>query len=146
MEWPGGAAHLTYSGNKTTYLDRALLANGSTWTTAALGRGKVLFSALPLEVNDNIQAIADIYKWAEKQAGIAPTFTTSVSDPGVLICPTRFPNATLYVVTSESSMRVAVSFRDEASKKSFSATVEPGRAAMLLVESDGTVGASYEWK
>jgi len=146
LQWPGGEAHLTYSGNKTTYLDRALLANGETWTSATLGRGKVLFSALPLELNDNMQAIADVYKWAQQQAGVTPTYTTSVSDPGVMICATRLPNATLYVVTSESGMPSKVSFRDEASGKSFSATIDPGRAAMLLVGNDGSVSASYEWK
>jgi hypothetical protein len=146
VQWPGGEAHLSYSGNKTTYLDRAVLAGGRAWATATVGRGKVLFSALPLELNDNMQAIADVYRWAEQQAGISPTYTTNVSDPGVLICPTRLPHATLYVVTSESGMPSTVSFRDEASKKSFSATIEPGRAAMLLVENDGRVSASYEWK
>jgi hypothetical protein len=146
VQWPGGEAHLSYSGNKTTYLDRAVLAGGRAWATATVGRGKVLFSALPLELNDNMQAIADVYRWAEQQAGISPTYTTNVSDPGVLICPTRLPHATLYVVTSESGMPSTLSFRDEASKKSFSATIEPGRAAMLLVENDGRVSASYEWK
>ncbi len=146
LNWPGGEARLTYSGNKTTYVDRAFPPNGNTWTTATLGRGKVLFSALPLELNDNMQAIADVYQWAEKQSGITPTYTTSVSDPGVLICPTRFPNATLYVVTSESGTPAVVSFQDQTSKKSFSTTIEPGRAAMLVVSNDGRVSASYEWK
>jgi hypothetical protein len=101
---------------------------------------------LPLELNDNMQAIADVYTWAEKQAGITPTYTTSVSDPGVLICPTKLPHATLYVVTSESGTASKVSFQDQASKQTFSATVEPGRAAMLLVGNDGRVTASYGWK
>jgi hypothetical protein len=146
LHGPGGEARLTYSGNKTTYLDRAVLADGSTWTTANLGQGKVLFSSLPLELNDNIQAIADVYKWAEKQAGITPTYTTSVSDAGVLICPTKFPHATLYIVASESGTASKVSFQDVGSKQSFSGTIDPGRAAMLLVGNDGRVTASYGWK
>ena len=146
LHWPGGEARLTYSGNKTTFLDRAFLADGSTWTSTNLGQGKVLFFALPLELNDNMQAIADVYKWAEKQAGITPTYATNVSDPGVLICPTQLPEATLYVVTSESGTAANISFQDEASKQSFSANIEPGRAAMLLVENDGRVTASYGWK
>jgi hypothetical protein len=53
LDWPGGQSQLTYSGEKTTYLDRAFMPGGSTWTEGKIGKGKVMFSALPLELNDN---------------------------------------------------------------------------------------------
>ena len=70
-----------------------------------LGRGRILFAALPLELNDNLQAVGDVYRYALKVAGAAPVYTTTLKDPGILICPTRFPNATLYVITSESDQK-----------------------------------------
>jgi hypothetical protein len=145
LNWPGGQTRLTYSGNKTTYLDRAFLPDGKTWADTTVGPGKILFSALPLELNDNLQAIADVYKWAGEKAGVMPTYTTTVSDRGVLICPTRFPHATLYVVTSESGQAVPVVFKDERSGRTLSSTVRPGRAAMVLLGDDGKQLASYEW-
>jgi Beta-galactosidase len=145
LKWPGGEARLTWSGEKTTYLDRAFLPGGTTWAEKTLGKGKILFAALPLELNDNLQAIGDVYHYAANLAGVAPAYSTTLQDPGILIAPTRFPRANLYVLTSESS-QPEVSFRDQASGKLFTGRLDPGRAALLLIGSDGSVLASYNWK
>jgi hypothetical protein len=145
LRWPGGSARLSYGGDKTTYLDRAVLPDHSQWAERTVGKGKILFAALPLELNDNLQAIGDVYRYALKIAGVAPTYTTDLAEPGLLICPTRFPHATLYVLASESGAP-EVAFRDQASGQQFSGRLEPGRAALLLVRDDGTVVASYNWK
>ena len=121
-----------------------MLADGSSWTEQPLGKGRVLYSPLPLELNDNLEAVGDVYRYALKTAGVAPAYSTSLQDPGILICPTRFPHATLYVLASESSQR-EVSFRDRSSGKEFSGRLEPGRAALLLVGDDSSVLASYNW-
>jgi hypothetical protein len=144
VQWPEGEARLVYGGDKTTFLDRAALPGGSSWAEKPLGKGRVLFAPLPLELNDNLQAVGDIYRYALKTAGVVPAYSTSLRDPGILICPTRFPHATLYVLASESSQQ-EVSFRDRASGKEFSGRLDPGRAALLLVGEDGTVLASYNW-
>jgi hypothetical protein len=146
LTWPEGEARLTYSGDKTTYLDRAVFSDGRTFSTQALGSGKIIFSALPLELNDNLQAIGDVYKYAAKQAGVIPAYAISVQDPAILICPTRFPHATLYVVTSESDRPVNVAFEDRLSGKTFSTTLDSGRAALIVVGDDGHLVASYGWK
>jgi len=109
-----------------------------------VGKGKILFAAFPLELNDNLEAIGSVYRYALKVAGVTPTYSAGSNDPGILICPTQFPHATLYVLTSESSGR-EVSFRDQKSNKEFSAHLDPGRAALLLVGEDGGILASYNW-
>jgi hypothetical protein len=144
VKWPGGEAHLTYSGDKTTNLDRAFLPDGATWAEKSVGKGRVLFAPLPLELNDNLQAIGDIYRYAAKTAGVMPEYTTDLQDPGILICPTRFPHATLYTLTSESD-RTEVSFRDRASGKQFTGKLQPGHAALLLVGENGDLLASWNW-
>jgi hypothetical protein len=145
VRWPGGEARLSFGGDATTYLDRAVLPDGASWAEKSLGKGRILFSPLPLELNDNLPAIGDIYKYALKVAGVSATYTTTLQDPGILICPTRFPHATLYVAISESD-RKQVSFHDQRSGKTFSATLDPGRSALLLVGEDGAELASYNWK
>ncbi|MGD0619390.1 MAG: beta-galactosidase [Bryobacteraceae bacterium] len=144
VKWPDGEARLTYSGEKTTYPDRASLPNGATWTEKQLGKGRILFEPLPLELNDNVQAIGDIYRYAAKTAGVVPDYSTDLRDPGILICPTRFPHATLYVLTSESG-RAEASFRDAASGKVITGQVQPGHAALLLIGEDGAILASWKW-
>lgn len=144
MHFPGGELALSYSGMKTTVLSRAMTANCDEWVEKTMGSGKILFAPLPLELNDNLQAIGDVYRYALKAAGIAPAYSTSMKDAGILISPTRFPDATLYVITSESN-QMAVSFEDARSGKKLVGSLEPGRAAMMLVGADGKVIATYNW-
>ena len=79
-----------------------------------------------------------------KIANISPAYTTTLSDPGILICPTSLPKATLYVLTSESN-RKAVFFHDVRSGKDFSGELENGRAALLLIGDEGQIMTSYNW-
>jgi hypothetical protein len=144
FHFPGGDESLSFSGLKTTILNRAILPNGGEWVEKPLGQGKILFATFPLELNDNIQAVANVYSYALKTANITPVYSTTLKDPGILICPTVFPTATLYVLSSESN-RSEVSFTDMRSGKTFSGTLPSGRAALLLVGKDGKVLASYHW-
>jgi hypothetical protein len=145
VKWPAGEGRLTFSGDRTTNFDRAFLPDGTTWVEKPFGKGRILFTPLPIELNDNLQAIGDVYRYAAKVAGVSAAYSTDVQNPGILICPTRFPHATLYVLTSESAEELEVSFRDRASGKQLSGPLEPGRAAMLIVGEDGAVRASYNW-
>jgi hypothetical protein len=114
------------------------------WVEQPLGKGRILFAALPLELSENLRGVGDVYRYAMKTADISPTYTTTLADAGILICPTRLPKATLYVLTSESN-RKAISFHDVRSGKDFSGQLENGRAALLLISDKGKLIASYNW-
>jgi hypothetical protein len=130
---------------KITELNRALLPDDESWKEVSVGKGKILFSPLPLELNDNVQAIGDVYRYALRVAGVSPTYVTDLQDPGILIAPTQFPHATLYVLSSESNQD-AVSFTDKHSGKHVTGEISPGRTALLLIGEDGKPLASYNWK
>jgi hypothetical protein len=144
MRFPGGEEQLIFSRSETTFLSQASLPDGADWAEKPLGRGRILFSTLPLELNDNLEAVGDVYRYALKLAGIAPVYTTALKDPGILICPTRFPDATLYVITSESN-RQQVNLTDVRSGKSFAGMLPGGQAAILLVGKDGRLISAYNW-
>lgn len=144
FKWPGGEADLTFGGNKTTVLSRSQMPGEQDWAERTVGKGKILFAALPLELNQNLQAVGDVYRYAMKVAAISPTYTTTSTNPGILICPTRLPKATLYVLTSESNQK-AVEFRDARSGKDFSGQLENGRAALLLIDDEGKLISTYNW-
>ncbi len=144
IKWPEGEAQLRYDGGKTDFLERAFLPNGQTFIEKTLGAGKILFAALPLELNENQEAVGQIYQYALKAAGAAPVYSSDLKDTGVLICPTRFPHATLYAITSESPTSL-VTFRDERSRKTFSSMMKGNRGALLLIGDDGQIITSYNW-
>lgn len=142
--FPWGDEELSFTGNKTTVLSQAQTPNGEVWVEKSLGKGKILFSALPLELSDNLPLLGNAYRYALKTAGVAPVYTTTLTDPGILIAPTVFPAATLYVLTSESS-RQQVAWDDVRSGRHFEGTLKSGSAAILLVGTDGKVLAAYNW-
>jgi len=144
MHFPGGDEALSFTGKMTTTLSRATLPKGEDWVEKPLGKGKILFAAFPLELNENLLAVGDVYAYALKTAGVEPIYTTTLKDPGIAICPTRYPDATLYVVASESN-QTQVSFEDVRSGKHFAGTLESGHAAILLVGADGKVLSSFRW-
>jgi len=125
-------------------LSRAQLSGGEDWVERPLGKGRILFAALPLELSDSQEALGRVYRYAMERAGVARTYTTELADAGILICPTQLPQATLYVITSESN-QTQVSFRDARSGRSFAETLAPGRASLLLVGTKGEVLARYNW-
>ncbi len=143
LQWPGGTARLSYGADRTTYAERGFLGDGKTFHEVQLGKGTILYFALPLELADQLDEVGRIYKYAMKRAGVHAAYETSCEDPGILICPTRLPDATLYVLTSESASNAPVAFRDGLSGEKIRVTLAPGRAALLVVGRDGRILASY---
>ena len=146
VTWPGGNARLSYSGDRTTYAEQGMLGGGRTFAEITLGAGRILYFADPLELADQTEAIGRIYGYAMKRAGVAAPYVTACDDPGILICPTRLPDATLYVLTSESAVSENVAFRDNLSGTDVQVNISPGRGALLLVGRDGRIPASYNTK
>jgi hypothetical protein len=144
LHLPTGDIPLEFDGLLTTILDRDTLPGGATFIETPLGKGKILFSTLPIELNSNLASVAKVYDYALKTAAIGHTYTTTVKNPGILICPTLLPHATLYVLTSETETTL-VSFTDTRSGKSFSGTLDAGHAALLLVGEHGDLLANYRW-
>jgi Beta-galactosidase len=142
--FPWGEEHVQFTGNKTTVLTQARLTDGSAWGEKALGKGHILFCTLPLELSDSPETLADAYRYALKVAEVSPIYVRDKMSGGILIAPTVFQKATLYVITSESNER-QVSFTDTRSRKHFEGTLDPGTAAILLVGTDGRVLSSYRW-
>lgn len=146
VSWPGDSARLSYPGEATTYLDRGVLADGKTFAEIPFGEGRILYFSVPLEMSNNVDVIGRVYKFAMKEAGIREAYTTGCTDPGILIAPTRLPDATLYVLASETAGSGTVTFHDNASGKSFTVDIAPGRGVLMLVGGDGKVIASYNVK
>jgi hypothetical protein len=145
ITWPGGSDSFSFAWLKTTVLMEAALPDGGGWREMALGKGRILFTTLPLELSGNLDAVGRVYGYAMKLAGVVPLAIAGKNDPGILVCPTEYKDATLYVLTSETQA-ATVRFTDRRSGKEFSARLDAGRAALMMVGVDGKVIGSYRWK
>jgi hypothetical protein len=144
VHWPGGDGNFTFGGKKTTVLPQALLGDGAHWKEIELGKGRILFSPLPLELGQDQEALGRVYRYAMEKSGVSPLAVWGARVPGILICPTEFKDATLYVVTSETEDAV-VAFEDPRSHSQLSTTAKAGRAALVMVSTNGHILSSYHW-
>ncbi len=143
VSWPGGSAPLTYPGDLTTVAERGVLPDGAPFLETQIGSGRLLYVAMPLELAESLDSISRVYRYAIGKAGIGKIYEASTEDPGILICPTQLPDATLYALTSESSTTAHFSLRDLASGATFNIELAPGRAALALITHTGKLAASY---
>jgi hypothetical protein len=108
------------------------------------GRGKILWTADPVEFAEGYDPTAAVYRWALEEAGVKPAFQEKEPlSPEVLAFPTQLDDAELYSFSNESMEAERVDFVDAATGAHVLFTTEPQRGAALLLDHQGKVLASY---
>ena len=147
---PEGRSRLTYSGEALNMVDHWQFDSDASTTLKqiALGNGRILLAAFPLELNDNFEALARFYsallQSEEKARNVRFSTFSSNKAPGVLVWPRRFADATLYTCVSEAAEPCQIEVRDNETGALLSLELQPERAALLLLQrSTGKLLAAY---
>ena len=96
--------------------------------------GKMVWSPLPLELGDSMQALVAFYRHAMAEARVAPIFSAAPQTPGVLILPSVFRDVVLYTFVSELDRVTRLTVTHRQSRTRFSVSVAAQRTAMVLLE------------
>lgn len=96
--------------------------------------GRLIRSALPLELGDSMNALVAFYRFAMAQAGVAPIFTATPQTPAVLVLPSVFREVVLYTFVSESNRDTSLQVTDLQTKTRFAVNVPAGRTAMVMID------------
>jgi hypothetical protein len=111
--------------------------------TIRVGAGQVLWAPLPVELAEEIESTAALYRLAMKTAGLEPAIAT-IADTGVLIYPAMYNGAVLYTLLSETGTGGVVTFTHTAAGATMSAELRAGGASIALVSrTTGQVIADY---
>ena len=127
---------IRYEGEKMQRLEKAVISSSSKPerpVTFVSGPG-ILWSMLPLELNDSMPAVVAFYKLAMTRAHVAPIFTAIPRNPAVLILPSLFRDVVLYTLVSEIDRDTRMQVTHLESRTRFSALVPAQRTAMVLLE------------
>jgi len=146
LELDGEALRLSYRGEKFQRVETAVTNGGATARvmTIEVGRGRLIWSPLPVELAQQVEPTAALYRHALAQAGVAPRFATPRLDPGVLIYPAVYRDAVLYAVVSQLGAPASVRFKHVETGTPVETRVLPGRAALILVDRrDGRILGRY---
>ena len=98
------------------------------------GAGRLIRTALPLELGDSMEALVAFYRHAMTQAGVAPIFSATPQTPAVLVLPSVFRDVVLYTFVSESNRDTKMQVTDLQTKARFSVDVSAGRTAMVIID------------
>jgi len=124
-----------YDGEKMQRIEKAVLAGAPARAIVQpYGLGRVVWSPLPLEVGDSMDAIAAFYRQALSLARVAPVFTATPRTPAVLVLPSVFRDVVLYTFISEIDRDVRMTVTHLETKERFNVVVPAGRTKMLLID------------
>ena len=119
-------------------------ASGKTVEIVRHGKGKILWTADPVEFAEGYRAAAALYQWALGEAGVkAPFRQVTPLAHAVLAYPTELTDAELYSFSNESLDPQTVNFVDARTGAHVHFTMPAQAGAALLLGPQGQVLSSY---
>src|SRR5262249_40204536 len=130
----GSQEYLTrFEGEKMQRIEKAVTGSQAP-IIHSHGSGKIVWSPLPLELGDSMEALVAFYKEALAEAGVGPIFTASPATPAVLILPAVFRDVVLYTFVSEIDRDTQLTVTHHESRTRFDVLVPAERTATGLIE------------
>lgn len=110
-----------------------------------LGKGKLIWSPLPLELNGRDEPLADLYRYASEVAGIENELEwISGGDlAGIYGRKLSFPKGNLYVFVSEFALNHEVKVRDTRTGVIYTFLLEKNRSVLFATDAAGQLQAVY---
>ena len=126
---------LCYRGEKLQRLEKSVVKEGEIPALSIIrrGKGKILWSPLPVENSDTSDTAAALYRYALKEAGVESTCEVEQQIPSVLIAPMVFNEAVLYTLVSECDRDTEAKWTHRESNTPMSITVCAQRTALVFV-------------
>jgi hypothetical protein len=136
---------LAFGQQQQNWLNSLRFDDGSTLKEITRGKGRIFWTAYPVELAEDLQAAAALYTYVTSQLKLAPSFTLqSPLPPGVLVFPTVLADSVLYVFVSDSASDAAISLRDQATGVPLTFTLLREHAAIAVIgKKDRKIMAKY---
>jgi hypothetical protein len=125
---------LDFGQQQQNWLDSVHFDDGSTLKEMVHGKGRIYWSAYPVEFAEELQSASDLYSFVASRLNIAPSFTVQAPIPtGVLVFPTVLADSILYVLVSDCNQDTAINIRDDATSVVLAFGLRAQHAAIAVV-------------
>jgi hypothetical protein len=130
----GPAVLLSFAQPAQSWLESLHFADGSSFQELAHGKGRIFWTAQPLELAEGEEGAQKVYSCVAARIGLQPHFDLRASLlPGVMIYPMRFEDAVLYIMVSDDAEDASIDLRDKASGVRVALRLPASHAAVALL-------------
>lgn len=130
-----GAIFLSFNQQAQQLLEYLNFEGGATLKNFPVGRGQLFWAGYPIEIAQESEAAASVYREVVERAGIPWSFTGHfVAGLNVLANATDLQDAVLYVFENESVNEALVNFKDVATAVELKFTLPANRAALTVID------------
>ncbi|MEK4076976.1 beta-galactosidase [Paenibacillus sp. FSL M7-0656] len=141
---------VTYGRRRIAEVAKETLLHGDNGTAdevhvLPLGKGKLIWTPLPLELNGRDEPLAELYRYATKISGIEQEleWISGGDIAGIYGRKLSFPKGNLYVFVSEFALNHEVHVRDQRTGVSYSFQLEKNRSVLFATDASGKLTAVY---
>lgn len=130
---------------ETREAEGGTLPVGDELREAAVSKGRLLWSPLPVELNDRVETVAELYRYAAETAGAASPLEWIQGGElsGVYGTKLSFGQGNLFIFVSESAWDADIAVRDTATGRSYAFRLEEERSVLFATDKSGRVLAVY---
>jgi phosphopantetheinyl transferase (holo-ACP synthase) len=127
---------LSYRGEKIQRIEKSVIASDKAAAVMTLqrGKGKIVWSPLPVEISDTSETTSALYRFALKEAGIKAVCEIERDFSSVLIAPTVYDEAVLYTLVSECDRDTDIKLTHRETNTPVNITVRAQRSALVFVD------------
>ncbi|GAA0134973.1 hypothetical protein YSY43_18130 [Paenibacillus sp. YSY-4.3] len=120
-------------------------AHADTLLELPLGRGRLIWTALPLELNERDEPIHALYRYAAEAAGVSTELEWRAGGdlPGIYGRKLSFKEGSLFVFVSEYAWDSKIEVRDPQTDSLYSFEIEKERSVLFAADKAGRVTAVY---
>ncbi|MFS0872941.1 beta-galactosidase [Paenibacillus xylanilyticus] len=114
-------------------------------TVLPWGKGKLIWTPLPLELNGRDEPLAELYRYATGIAGVKQEleWKSGGDIAGIYGRKLSFPKGHLYVFVSESALTHEVNVRDSRTGISYAFRLERNRSVLFTTDASGNLQTVY---
>ncbi|WP_307728751.1 hypothetical protein [Alkalicoccobacillus plakortidis] len=111
----------------------------------SIGQGTFIWSPLPVELNNRLEPLKELYRFALQQAGVTEEliWNKGGDNPGVYGRRLSFDDGDLYIFVSEFAGDVEVEVTNPVLNKTYSVKLEQERSVLFQTNAAGEIVTTY---
>jgi hypothetical protein len=141
----GETISMSFDQNKQNLAEAVRFKSGAALEQLVYGRGRIFWSAYPVELAEDAEAAGKLYSYVLGKIGLSPAFDSESNlSPGVLIYPTVLENAVMYIFDSEDAADTRINIKDRLTGARMNFNLRAQHSALVVLKKgDGAVLAKY---